>query len=168
MNYAEIKQYDVANTPNISCTLFVSGCTNNCKGCFNKELQDFSYGKLWTKETENYFIKCCKNPHVKNVAILGGEPMQQQITPMLNLLKRIKAEVNKPIWVWTGCLWEDLIRIYHRTLFFPYIDILIDGKFEIDKKDLILKHRGSSNQRIIDVQKSLEENKVILAEEYYK
>ena len=88
MNYAEIKQYDVANTPYISCTLFVSGCTNNCKGCFNKELQDFNYGKLWTKETENYFIECCKNTHVKNIAILGGEPMQQQITPILNEIKK--------------------------------------------------------------------------------
>ena len=86
---------------------------------------------------------------------------------MLKLVKRIKKEANKPIWVWTGCIWEDLIRQYHRTLFFPYIDILVDGKFEIDKKDLTLNHRGSSNQRIIDVQKSLKENKTILAKEYY-
>ena len=85
----------------------------------------------------------------------------------MNLLKRLKQEVNKPVWVWTGLIWEELIRQYHRTLFLPYIDILIDGKFIMEKKDLSLKHRGSSNQRIINVQESLKQNDIVLAEEYY-
>lgn len=167
MRYAEIKQYDVANTPNISCTVFFTGCVLNCKGCFNKEIQDFNVGKEWTKEVEDTFISQCKNSHVKYVALLGGDPLQQSIAPMMNLLKRLKEEVDKPIWVWTGLAWEELIRQYHRTLFLPYIDILIDGKFIMEKKDLSLKHRGSSNQRIINVQESLKQNDIVLAEEYY-
>lgn len=161
MNYAEIKPLDVANSVGISCTLFVSGCTNNCKGCFNKDLQDFNYGKEWNKEVEDYFIECCKNPHVTNVCLLGGEVFQQDMATISHLLIRIKREVGKPTWVWTGLIYEDLIIDMDKAYVLPFIDILIDGRFELDKKDLSLKHRGSSNQRIIDVGKSLKENRVI-------
>lgn len=166
MNYADIKRYDVANTPSISCTLFVSGCTNACEGCFNKELWDFNYGKSWTKEVEDDFINKCKNEHVKYVALLGGDPMQQDINIMKNLLIRLVNEVGKPIWLWSGLTYEEIMNSDRKELL-NYIDILVDGRFCIKKKDLSLKHRGSSNQRIIDVKKSLKENKVILAEEYY-
>ena len=168
MNYAEIKKYDVANSVGVVCTLFVSGCTNNCKGCFNKDLQDFNYGKEWTKEVENYFIECCKNENVKNVCLLGGEVFQQDCNIIFRLLLRLKVEVKKPIWVWTGYTYEEIIKDKILIQLLIYIDILIDGRFEIDKKDLSLKHRGSRNQRIIDVQESLKQNKVIQIRKYTK
>ena len=165
MNYAEIKPLDVANSVGVACTLFVSGCTNNCKGCFNKELQDFNYGKEWTKEVEDYFIECCKNENVKNICLLGGEVFQQDMATISHLLIRIKREVGKPTWVWTGLIYEDLIIDMDKAYVLPFIDILIDGRFELDKKDLSLKHRGSSNQRIILVGESLKENRVIQIEQ---
>ena len=165
MNYAEIKPLDVSNSVGISCTLFVSGCTNDCKGCFNKDLQDFNYGKEWTKEVEDYFIECCKNPNVKNVCLLGGEIFQQNMANISHLLLRINSEVRKPIWVWTGLLYEDLVTDINKAYVLPFIDILIDGRFELDKRNLSLKHRGSSNQRIIDVRESLKENRVIQIEQ---
>lgn len=162
MNYAEIKRLDVANTNGISCTLFVSGCTHNCKGCFNEVAQDFNYGNEFTKEVEDRFIQYCKNPNVDNVAILGGEPFQQSYVQISRLLKRLKKEVKKPIWIWSGYTYGQLVMDeYSKEILFN-IDVLIDGRFEEDKKDLTLKHRGSSNQRVIDVRKSLELEEVIL------
>ena len=148
MRYAKIRKLDVTNGPGIRTTLFVSGCTHNCEGCFNKEQQDFNYGNEFTKETENEFIEYTKSRQIKGVNILGGEPMQQtKDDSLLNLLKRIKIETNKPIWLWSGYKFE--------------VDVLIDGKFEIEKRDLMLKYRGSENQRVIDVKKSLEQDRVI-------
>ena len=97
MNYAEIKPLDVANAKGISCTLFVTGCRHHCKGCFNEELQDFDFGKEWTKEVEDYFISRCQNPYVTVVSILGGEPFQQPHVELLNLFRRLNNEVGKPI-----------------------------------------------------------------------
>ena len=161
MNYAEIKPLDVANSTGVSCTLFVSGCTNDCKGCFNKDLQDFNYGKEWTEEVEDYFIECCKNPHVTNVCLLGGEVFQQDCDIIFRLLLRLKVEIKKPIWIWTGYTYEEIIKDKVLTQLLIYTDILIDGRFELDKRNLSLKHRGSSNQRIIDVQQSLQSNRII-------
>ena len=145
MKYAKIRKLDVTNGPGVRTTLFVSGCTHNCEGCFNKEQQDFNYGNEFTKEIEDEFIELTKSRQIKGVNILGGEPMQQIMDDyLLNLLKRIKAETNKPIWLWS-----------------KEVDILIDGKFELDKRDIMLKYRGSANQRVIDVKKSLEEGKII-------
>ena len=161
MYYSKIRKYDVSNAPGVRSTLFVSGCTNNCDGCFNEELQNFKYGTKWTDETENKFMTYVKNPNVVGVKILGGEPMQQDLS-LLKLLIRIKQETNKNIWLWSGFTYEYIINNVHCKKILNYIDVLVDGKFEIDKKDLSLKHRGSSNQRIINVQKSLKENKIIL------
>lgn len=161
MYYSKIRKYDVSNAPGVRSTLFVSGCTNNCEGCFNKELQDFKYGTKWTDETEDKFMTYVKNPNVVGVNILGGEPMQQDLS-LLKLLIRIKQETNKNIWLWSGFTYEYIINNVHCKKILNYIDVLVDGKFEIDKKDLSLKYRGSSNQRIISVQKSLKENKIIL------
>ena len=161
MNYAEIRKLDVTNGEGIGTTLFVSGCTNNCEGCHNKELQNFNYGQEFTKEIEDEFIQYCKNPHVNHVNILGGEPFQQPYVKMLNLFRRLKTEVNKPIWVWTGYTYVEILADEHKKGLLHYIDVLIDGRFEKDLKDLKLKHRGSSNQRIINVQESLKENEVI-------
>lgn len=163
MNYAKIRKYDVANGPGVRTVLFVSGCTHNCKGCFNKEQQNFSFGNKWTKEIEDKFISYCKDIHVDGVSILGGEPFQQNMdADFINLLKRLKEEVGKPIWVWTGyTIWE-VFQYPHKIDYLQYIDVLVDGKFDINKRDLNLMYRGSSNQQVIDVQKTLKENKLIL------
>ena len=111
MNCAKIRKFDVSNGPGIRTTLFVSGCTNNCEGCFNKDLQDFNYGDKWTKEKEDEFLSFVKNENVVGVNILGGEPMDQVMDKDLhNLLKRIKEETNKSIWLWSGYIYEDIIK----------------------------------------------------------
>lgn len=129
--------------------------------CFNKEAQGFNYGKPYTKEVEDLFITYIKDTHVDGACILGGEPFQQDLDMLLNLVKRIKEETNKPIYVWTGYLWDILIKDSKKLEILKYVDIVIDGKFEEDKKDLTLKHKGSSNQREIDVALSLKEGKVV-------
>ena len=164
MKYAKIRKFDTANGPGVRTTLFVSGCKFNCKGCFNVEAQDFNYGNEFTKEVEDEFIGYIKNPNVVGVNLLGGEIMQQDTNTILNLVRRIKKETGKNIWCWTGYKYEDLIKIDGKLEVLQYIDVLIDGRFEIAKKDLMLKYRGSSNQRVIDVQQTLQLNKVIIKE----
>ena len=162
MKYSEIKKLDTANAEGISVSVFFSGCTYKCKGCFNEIAQDFNYGHEYTQETENLIIQYAKNPHVKNVSLLGGEPLQQDLNKILNLCKRIKNETNKGIWLWTGGLFEDHIKNDKKLEIFKYIDVIIDGPFILEQKDLSLLYRGSKNQRVIDVKKSLKENKIIL------
>lgn len=162
MNYADLRPFDATNGTGIGTSLFVSGCLFHCKECFNKEAWDFNYGKPFTKEVEDYFINCAKNPHVDHVSLLGGEVFHQDLYVILNLVKRIKTEVKKPIWVWTGFVFDELVKSKPKANILQYIDILVDGQFEIDKKDINLKLRGSTNQRIIDVQESLKQDKVII------
>lgn len=162
MNYAQIRKFDVTNGPYVRTTLFVSGCTHKCDGCFNNEQQNFNYGNEFTKETEDEFIKYTLNPQIKGVNILGGEPMQQtKDNTLLNLLKRIKKETAKPIWLWSGYTYEQIISDPKKLELLNQVDVLIDGKFQIANRNISLKYRGSSNQRVIDVKKSLKENKVI-------
>ena len=162
MNYAKIRKLDVTNGPGIRTTLFVSGRTHNCEGCFNKEQQDFNYGNKFTKETEDEFIQLTKNKQIKGVNILGGEPMQQIMDDtLLNLLKRIKLETDKPIWLWSGYTFEEIVNNPKRLEILREVDVLIDGKFQADKRDIMLKYRGSSNQRVIDVKKSLEQGNIV-------
>ena len=162
MKYAKIRKLDVTNGPGIRTTLFVSGCTHNCKDCFNKEQQDFNYGEEFTKEIEDEFIEYTKARQIKGVNILGGEPMQQvKDNTLLNLLKRIRMETNKPIWLWSGYTLEEILRDEKRLEILKEVDVLIDGRFEADKRDIMLKYRGSSNQRVIDVQKTLEQGNIV-------
>ena len=162
MKYAKIRKLDVTNGPGVRTTIFVSGCTHNCEGCFNKEQQDFNYGNDFTKETEDEFIELTKSRQIKGVNILGGEPMQQVMDDtLLKLLKRIKLETNKPIWLWSGYTFEEIINNSKRAEMLREVDVLIDGKFEADKRDIMLKYRGSANQRVIDVKKSLEQGTII-------
>lgn len=162
MNYAKIRKLDVTNGPGIRTTLFVSGCTHNCEGCFNKEQQDFNYGNEFTKEVEDEFIEYTKSRQIKGVNILGGEPMQQIMDDaLLNLLKRIKLETNKSIWLWSGYTFEEIVNKPKMLDILKEIDVLIDGKFEMDKRDIMLKYRGSSNQRVIDVKKTLEQGSIV-------
>ena len=172
MNYADIKIADVANGLGVRVSLFVSGCNHHCKGCFNEEAWDFNYGKEFTNDTIDEIIKDLNNPYIAGLSLLGGEPLeyenQKGILPLVKKVKQTYPEKN--IWCYTGFTfdkdvidgmckkWEDTKELL------SYIDVIVDGKFEEDKKDLSLRFRGSSNQRIIDVQKSLKENKVILYE----
>lgn len=161
MNYADIKKYDTANAVGINTSVYFSGCKFNCNGCFNKIAQVFSYGKEYTKEIEDLIIEYVSDKNVKGLCLLGGEVFQQDLNKIYNLVKRVKFFTDKPIWVWSGYTWEQLIKDDFKLDILKYIDVLIDGRFELDKKDLNLRFRGSSNQRIIDVQKSLKQNRII-------
>lgn len=144
--------------PGVRASLFVSGCTHHCKGCFNKVTWDFNYGNKWDTETENKFIKHLQKPEIVGVNILGGEPLQQDET-LLKLLKRIKQEVKKPIWLWTGYVIDKEIEQDKTKVLANKIlrecDVVVDGRFIEAKKDLKLKYRGSSNQRVIDIKETL-------------
>lgn len=166
MNYANIKKFDTSNSPYVGSSIFFSGCNFHCNGCFNEIAWNFSYGKSFTKDVENLFISYLKHPQIKNANLLGGEVFQQDLNKILNFVKRIKSETNVNIWVWTGYLYENLIKDNLKREILSYIDILVDGQFQIANKNLKLKYRGSTNQRVIDVQKSLELNKTILSKEY--
>ena len=163
MRYEKIRKFDVSNAPGVRSTLFVTGWTHNCKGCFNKELQDFEAGKVWTQEDEDNFISYVKNDNVVGVNILGGEPMQQVMDDCLpNLLKRIKEETGKNIWLWSGYLLEEILENEKRKNILQYVDVLVDGRFDIGKRNINLKYRGSENQRVIDVKKTLISNSVVI------
>lgn len=174
MYYADIKKVDVANGPGVRVSLFVSGCTHKCKGCFNEEAWDFKYGHEYTKKEEDKIIELLKPDYIEGITILGGEPFEYvNQKGILPLLRRIRKELpNKTIWCFSGYTFdtdilEDMCNKYEETKeLISYIDVLVDGKFEIDNKNFKLKFRGSSNQRIINVKESLKNNKVILMDEY--
>lgn len=163
MNYAKIIPLDVANGTGIRVSLFVSGCPHHCFNCFNKETWDESYGRLYTKDTEDEIIKLLRHPHVRGLTLLGGEPFTIEHQRFLwPLIQRIKQELpQKDIWGYTGYLIEDLLpygRAYCEvtTDILQQLDMLVDGPFVEAKKDLRLNFRGSSNQRLIDKKQLLE------------
>ncbi len=172
MNYADIKRIDVANGPGIRVSLFVSGCTHHCKGCFNAETWDFNYGELFTEKQVEEIISYLEPDHIRGLSLLGGEPFeysnQQGLLPLMRRFK--EAYPNKDVWCYTGYLFDEdivkdmMVKWPETRELIKYIDIIVDGKFEQELKDLNLIFRGSSNQRIIDVQKSLETNDIILWE----
>ena len=164
MKYAQIREMDVTNGNGIGVALFTQGCPYHCKNCFNPETWDFNKGTDWTKETENRIMKLLKPEYITRLTILGGEPLiERNIEPLTALLKRVKdIYPDKQVWLYTGGDFEVLEGLYEEI--FQYIDILIDGRYIDDLKDYKLKWRGSSNQRIIDVQKSLKEGGTILYE----
>lgn len=161
MNFAQIRKYDVANGPGIRTTIFVTGCTHNCHNCFNEEYQDFNYGDTWTdKETEEV-ISYLNLDEVKGLTLLGGEPFQNEVD-LLKVIRDIKKEVQKDIWIFSGYTYEEILKDQDKKKLLEECDVLVDGRFVEKLKDLNLRFRGSSNQRIIDVQKSLEANELIL------
>ena len=164
MKYAQIREMDVTNGNGIGVALFTQGCPYHCKNCFNPETWDFDKGIDWTKETENKIIELLKPEYITRLTILGGEPLiERNIEPLTALLKRVKVIYpDKQVWLYTGGDFEVLEGLYEEI--FQYIDILIDGRYIDDLRDYKLKWRGSSNQRIIDVQKSLKEGEIILYE----
>ena len=137
------------------------GAISIAPNCFNKEAWDFNYGQPFTKEVEDKFIDYAKDIHVNHVSLLGGEIFHQDLNIILNLVKRIKEEVNKPIYVWTGFTWEELLKDDKKIEILKYIDVLTDGRFEQDKKDMSLLYKGSSNQIEISVQESLKEGRIV-------
>lgn len=161
MRYAQIRNMDIINGKGIGVSIFFQGCSHHCKNCFNMSTWNFNGGKEWTKEIEDKFIKSCQCEYIDHVSFLGGEPLDQPISELLTLLTRIKIEVNKPIYMWSGYTWEEILRDKKRSQILNYIDILIDGKFIDELKDMNLKLRGSSNQRIIDVKKSLDKESLV-------
>lgn len=163
MRYSKIRKYDVTNGPGVRTTIFVSGCTHNCEDCFNKELQDFEHGDLWTDKTEDEFVKYLSNPMVVGINVLGGEPLQQTMDDSLvKLLKRIKKEFpEKTIWLWTGDLFEEAMENDKKKKIIEYVDVLIDGPFKKELRNIKLKYRGSENQRVIDVQETLKKGEIV-------
>ena len=169
MNYADIKVADVANGTGVRVSLFVSGCNHHCKGCFNPEAWNFNYGKEFTEEETEKILQELDHPYVSGLSILGGEPLEYvNQKGLLPLLKKVKQRFpEKNIWCYTGYTFDkdvigNMFENWEQTEeLVSYIDVMVDGKFEEDKKDLNLKFRGSSNQRVIDVQKSLKVHKVI-------
>ena len=159
MRYASIRDMDVVNGVGIACSLFVQGCLHHCYNCFNQETWDFKKGKKWTQEIENKFIELCKRPFIDCVSILGGEPFQQG-EDFYELLKKLKHNVNKPIFVWTGYKFEEIMESYPMQKCLIYIDYLIDGKYIDSLKDYKLSLRGSSNQRIIDIKSTFNNNNI--------
>ncbi|MGL5416299.1 MAG: anaerobic ribonucleoside-triphosphate reductase activating protein [Clostridium sp.] len=162
MNYAQIRKFDVTNGPGVRTTLFVSGCTHNCDGCFNDVQQNFNYGTPFTKETEDEFIKYALNPQIVGVSILGGDPLDQTFDDtLLNLLRRLNKEVKKPIWLWSGYTYEEIIDDPKKIQLICEVNVLIDGEFKMKQRDLSLKYRGSANQRVIDIAKSINYKEII-------
>lgn len=158
MNYATIKPLDIANGPGVRVSLFVSGCRNKCPGCFNPETWDFNYGQEFTWDTLHEIEMLLKDPNVSGLSILGGDPFEPENRQWIETLcAYVKHNIDKPIWVWSGYSFEDLKNLPVMS----YIDVLIDGRFEESLKDLRLMYMGSSNQRIIDVQKSISCSSII-------
>ncbi len=173
MYYGEIKNCDIANGIGVRVTLFVSGCTNRCKGCFQPETWDFSYGKPYTKETEDSLIELLRPSYITGITLLGGEPFEpSNQRELVKLLRRVKSELpSKTVWAFTGFTLESLLerephpRCEVTDEMLSMIDVLVDGKFEEDKKDISLRFRGSSNQRIIDMNATRKADGIILWDE---
>lgn len=174
MNYAEIKNCDIANGPGVRVSLFVSGCTHHCPGCFNQVAWDFDYGKPFTQETIDSILAMLQPGYIKGLTLLGGEPFEPENQPaVVELLRQINAKYpEKSIWAFSGYLFDrdilagrlgpwEITREY-----LSYLDVLVDGPFVESRKNLSLRFRGSENQRIIDVPASLAEKRIVLWQDW--
>ena len=170
MNYATIKPFDVANGPGVRVSLFVSGCTHHCKGCFNEVAWDFRYGEPFTEETIEHILTLLKPDYIAGLSLLGGEPLEfKNQLGLLPLLRRVKeAYPTKNIWSYSGYLFDvDILgkmAMEHEETkeLISYLDVLVDGKFIEEKKNINLRFRGSENQRVISVKESLRSENIIL------
>ena len=169
MNYGEIKNFDIANGEGVRVSLFVSGCTHHCKNCFNPETWNFDYGQPFTEETEELVLKELAPDYINGLSLLGGEPFEpSNQAVLLPFLRRVKELFpNKTIWCYSGYLFdkellsESRARCEHTDEMLSLIDVLVDGEFVQELYSITLQFRGSSNQRIIDVKKSLQSGKVV-------
>lgn len=170
MNYSVIKNCDIANGPGVRVTLFVSGCTHHCEGCFNEETWDFQYGEPFTEDTINEIQTMLAPDYIEGLTLLGGEPLEpgnrEALLPLLRAAKGNYPEKN--IWCYSGYLYErDILERFcvqwkPMREFLSYLDVIVDGEFILAQKDISLQFRGSANQRMIDVQESLKQGGVVL------
>ena len=174
MRYAQIRQMDISNGEGIGVSLFVQGCHFHCKNCFNSETWDFDGGKEWTDETTNRFLELIQKTYVKRISILGGEPLAEEnvssVFELVNTTHLLFPE--KIIWLYTGYTWEDLYpkvtsdclaqTEIARQLIVEQCDVVVDGRFKEELKDIALPWRGSSNQRVINVKQTLQQGKIVL------
>ena len=172
MNYGEIKKTDIANGIGIRVSLFVSGCRHHCQDCFNSVTWDFGYGNEFTKDTEDELVGALSRSYVRGLTLIGGEPLEPENQPrVLEILNRVKSQLpSKDIWCYSGFTLEELLgdsrahtEYIERIL--SMLDVLVDGRYMKDRRNISLRFRGSENQRIIDVQKSLTAGKAVLWEE---
>lgn len=169
MHYCNIKKYDIADGIGVRVSLFVSGCTHHCPGCFQPETWDFEYGEEFTNDTEKEILDALSPDYIDGLTLLGGEPMEpQNQEALLPLLKKVKdIYPNKTVWVYSGYTIDELLsdsraRCAVTDEFLSLVDVLVDGEFVLEKKNISLKFRGSSNQRVIDVKRTLENGNVVL------
>lgn len=183
MRFASMRNLDISNGEGVGVSLFVQGCDRHCFNCFNPDTWDFNGGKEWTEETKNKFIKLIDRPYINRISVLGGEPLaEQNLDEVLSLIKEIRISFpKKTIWLYTGFEWNQIMNIkvmqpifscedlenkiqnvLKRQEIIKQCDVLVDGEYIDEQKDLSLKFRGSSNQRVIDVKQSLTQNKVVL------
>jgi anaerobic ribonucleoside-triphosphate reductase activating protein len=181
MNYAQIRDMDITDGPGIRVGFYVQGCDLYCKGCYNYSIWDFDGGKNWTIETNDYLINLMNKNYIKGLSILGGDPLsvllrdKREPYMLYELVSKVKEKYkDKTIWLWTGYTFEEIYnfnespdtRLQEKCKsILDYVDVIVDGRFDKNLKNLNLKFCGSSNQRVIDVKKSLVENKVVLYEE---
>ena len=164
MRYAKIRKMDIANGPGVRVSIFFQGCAFHCKNCFNPETWDFNGGIEFTDEVISEIIDLCKEDHITGLSMLGGEPMHpNNIEGSTKLAKRFKETYpDKTIWAWTGFLFDDYLKDKE---IIKYLDVVVDGQFVEKKRNPKLKWRGSSNQRVIDVKKSLKKKDIVLYKE---
>lgn len=171
MNYATIKNCDIANGPGVRVSLFVSGCTHRCKGCFNEVAWDFHYGEPFTQETIDSIVNMLRPAYIRGLTLLGGEPFEpQNQEAVVELLRQVKKELpEKSVWAFSGYLFDkDILsgRLGDCTEYLSYLDVLVDGPFVESKKNLSLRFRGSENQRLIDVPASLSAGETVLWQDW--
>ena len=174
MNYADIKKIDVANGEGVRVSVFVSGCNHHCKVCFNQCAWDFNYGKEFSEKEEQQIIEYMNHDYISGLSLLGGEPLEPKNQEgLLPLVKKVKEKFpDKNIWCYTGFDFEkDVVGKMAKNNettreLLKYIDVIVDGKFEEDKRDLKLQFRGSSNQKIVDVKKSLQTGQIVKQIQY--
>ena len=178
MRFASMRNLDISNGEGVGVSLFVQGCDRHCFNCFNSETWDFNGGKEWTEETKNKFMELIDRPYIKRISILGGEPLaEQNLDEVLSLIKQIRISFpEKTIWLYTGYNFDLLKLEYNeyklyaanptispvRWEIISNVDVLVDGEYIDEQKDLSLKFRGSKNQSVIDVKQSLAQNKMVL------
>lgn len=170
MNYAEIKQCDIANGIGVRTSLFVSGCRHHCPGCFNAEAWDFAAGSPFTVQVEDMLLDSLKPPYVAGISVLGGEPLEpENQEALIHLLGRVRKELpDKDVWMWTGFTLEELLNgasracTDHLDELLSLVDVLVDGPFVEAEKDITLRFRGSANQRILDLRETLAEGKPVI------
>lgn len=179
MNYAQIRNMDISDGPGIRIALYVSGCNHHCFNCYSKEQWDYNYGEIYTKETEKMILNKLKSSHISGLSLLGGDPLWQSghdiECSLIPLVQQAKA-LNKSVWIWSGFTWDEIMnpgyKIYdnethlmaQRQKLIKLCDVWVDGRYEDDKRDLRLSYCGSTNQRVIDVQATLQNpsKKVVL------